>query len=185
MAAGPATDGTNAAATEGASGENPMLKAKLWANPCPFSFRLNYLALCYNSALYEWVRTQYELSRPEYVCLYSLALSAGGTARDISRTSGFPKNTLSRAIKRLEALKLIYREGEGASGARSQALYLSETGQKLFDETLPMFQQQEQRMLAGLDAAEQQILSGLMSKVVMNAGGWAGTLPDTVAMADT
>ena len=27
-------------------GVNPdMLQAKLWANPCPFAFRINYLAL--------------------------------------------------------------------------------------------------------------------------------------------
>ncbi|MEQ6247511.1 MarR family winged helix-turn-helix transcriptional regulator [Sulfitobacter sp. HNIBRBA3233] len=156
---------------------SPMLDAKLWKNPCPISFRLNYLGLCYNGALYDWVREAYGLSRPEYVCIYSLALSEGGTARDISRTSGFPKNTLSRAIKRLEKLGLIERRGEAAIGARSQALHLSDSGWALFDETVEVFTQQEQRMLAALDSAERQILSGLLSKVVMAAQDWAGDLP--------
>ena len=175
MKAGTTNGRSNSATAE----QNPMLRTKLWDNPCPFSFRINYLALCYNTALYDWIRDSFGLQRPDYVCLFSLGLSPGGTARDISHTSGFPKNTLSRAIKRLEDLKLIYRSGEGTSGARSQALYLSETGQHLFDQTMPIFRQQEQRMLAGLDEAEQQILSGLMSKVVMNTGDWAGELPDT------
>ncbi len=36
-----------------------MLEAKLWANPCPFTFRVNYLALLYNTPLYNWVSDQY------------------------------------------------------------------------------------------------------------------------------
>ena len=81
---------------------NPnMLDAKLWDNPCPFAFRLNYLALLYNTPLYTWVQDTYGLKRSEYVVLYSLAVANGGSAHDISRTSGFPKNTLSRAIKRI------------------------------------------------------------------------------------
>ena len=73
-------------------GVNPdMLQAKLWANPCPFAFRINYLALLYNTPLYDWIQNDYGLLRPEYVVLYSLALVEGGSARDISHTSGFPK----------------------------------------------------------------------------------------------
>ncbi|QUJ77223.1 winged helix-turn-helix transcriptional regulator [Sulfitobacter albidus] len=154
-----------------------MLDAKLWDNPCPISFRLNYLGLCYNGMLYDWIRDAHGLSRPEYVCLYSLALSPGGTARDISRTSGFPKNTLSRAIKALEKRGLIERRGEADIGARSQALHLSPTGQTLFDETVDVFAGQESRMLAALDPAERQILSGLLSKLVVKAPDWAADLP--------
>ena len=71
-----------------------MLEAKLWANPCPFTFRINYLALLYNTPLYNWVQEVYGLKRPEYVVLYSLSLADGSSARDISTTSGF-RRTLS------------------------------------------------------------------------------------------
>ena len=90
------------------AGQSPdMLAAKLWGNPCPFTFRVNYLALLYNTPLYSWIHDTYTLKRPEYVVLYSLALADGGSARDISQTSGFPKNTLSRAINQLERMDLI------------------------------------------------------------------------------
>ena len=46
-----------------------MLEAKLWDNPCPFTFRINYLALLYNTTLYTWVHDTYGLKRPEYVVL--------------------------------------------------------------------------------------------------------------------
>ncbi|WP_299969495.1 MarR family winged helix-turn-helix transcriptional regulator [uncultured Roseobacter sp.] len=163
--------------TKDAGGAPDMLEAKLWANPCPFTFRINYLALLYNTPLYGWVSDQYGLKRPEYVVLYSLALADGGSARDVSRTSGFPRNTLSRAIKRLEKMNLIKARDKVPGGGRRQALHLSEKGWALFDETRPAFEAQEKRMLRALSQGERQMLFELMSKVVLDAQGWAGDLP--------
>ncbi len=154
-----------------------MLQAKLWGNPCPFTFRINYLALLYNTPLYDWIQSTYGLKRPEYVVLYSLALVDGGSARDISRTSGFPKNTLSRAIKRLELMGLIEARGKVPGGGRRQALRLSEKGWSMINETRPVFEAQENRMLEVLSDGERQMLSELMSKVVIAAQDWAGDLP--------
>lgn len=154
-----------------------MLQAKLWGNPCPFSFRINYLALLYNTPLYEWIQSSYGLKRPEYVVLYSLALVEGGSARDISRTSGFPKNTLSRAIKRLELMGLIEARSKAPGGGRKQALRLSAKGWSMINETRPVFEAQENRMLEVLSDGERQMLSELMSKVVIAAQDWSGDLP--------
>lgn len=159
-------------------GEAPdMLEAKLWANPCPLTFRINYLALLYNTPLYDWVGERYGLKRPEYVVLYSLALANGGSARDVSRTSGFPKNTLSRAIKRLEKLDLINTREKPPGGRRKQALHLSDKGWALFHETRPAFEAQEKRMLKALSPGERQMLFELLSKVVLDARDWQGNLP--------
>lgn len=154
-----------------------MLDAKLWDNPCPFTFRINYLALLYNTSLYTWIRDSYGLKRPEYVVLYSLALADGGSARDVSRTSGFPKNTLSRAINRLELTGLIEARSKAPGGGRKQALHLSQKGWTLFHETRPAFEAQEKRMLRALTDGERQMLSELMSKLVLGAQDWAGDLP--------
>ena len=154
-----------------------MLDAKLWGNPCPFTFRINYLALLYNTTLYSWVRDNYGLKRPEYVVLYSLALADGGSARDISRTSGFPKNTLSRAINRLELMGLIDARDKAPSGSRTQALHLSDKGWALFHATLPAFEAQEKRMLTSLSDGERQMLFELLSKVVHDGESWADSLP--------
>ncbi len=166
------------------NGDAPgMLEAKLWANPCPFAFRINYLALLYNTPLYSWVSDQYGLKRPEYVVLYSLALSDGGSARDVSRTSGFPKNTLSRAIKRLELMELIEARRKAPGGGRTQALHLSQKGKAIIDETRPAFEEHEQKILGVLSQGERQMLFELLSKVVMDAQEWAGELaPDSLAV---
>ncbi|WP_246035932.1 MarR family winged helix-turn-helix transcriptional regulator [Aliishimia ponticola] len=154
-----------------------MLEAKLWDNPCPFTFRINYLALLYNTPLYGWISDEYGLKRPEYVVLYSLALADGGSARDVSRTSGFPKNTLSRAITQLEKLGLIKPRSKAPGGRRTQALYLSDKGWALIHETRPTFEAQEKRMLKALSEGERQMLFELMSKVVREAHSWADELP--------
>lgn len=161
-----------------------MLEAKLWGNPCPFTFRINYLALLYNTPLYDWIQSTYGLKRPEYVVLYSLALVDGGSARDISRTSGFPKNTLSRAIKRLELMGLIEARSKAPGGGRRQALRLSAKGWSMINETRPVFEAQENRMLDMLSDGERQMLSELMSKVVIAAQDWSGSLPSRT-MLDT
>ena len=161
----------------GVSGMDPMLEAKLWRNPCWFSFRLNYLALRYNLPLYNWVRRTYGLSRPEYVVIYSLALSCGGQARDITRTSGFPANTLSRSVTRLESLGLIVRSRTPGKG-RNQSLQLSAAGQALFEESLPAFVAHETTMLSGLTDDERATLSRLMAKVVLGSEQWPTDIPD-------
>ena len=144
-----------------------MLETKLWDNPCPFAFRINYLALLYNTPLYKWVENQYGLKRPEYVVLYSLALTNGGNACDISKTSGFPKNTLSRAIKILESKGYPNKRSNKPGSGRRQALYLSEEGWKLIKGTIGIFEKQENRMLKNLSSGERQILFELLSKVVL------------------
>ncbi|MEM9011891.1 MAG: MarR family winged helix-turn-helix transcriptional regulator [Pseudomonadota bacterium] len=154
-----------------------MLQAKLWDNPCWMAFRVNYLALRYNTPLYDWIQRSYGLSRAEYVVVYSLALTDGGQARDISETSGFPRNTLSRAISRLEELDLIVREHR-PGGGRNQPLRLTEAGWRLFDETLPAFRRFEQMMLSALDPEEQDMLAGLLAKIVCAGDAWPETLND-------
>ncbi|MDT8344534.1 MAG: MarR family winged helix-turn-helix transcriptional regulator [Thermohalobaculum sp.] len=173
-----ATGGASEIAALGVSGMDRMIEAKLWRNPCWFAFRLNYLALRYNGPLYDWVRRRYGLSRPEYVVIYSLALCEGGQARDITRSSGFPKNTLSRAIARLEKAGLILRRADPAD-ARNQALYLSDAGRALFEATLPCFVAHETTMLAGLSEDERATLSRLLAKMVLGAGDWPTEIAGT------
>lgn len=159
-----------------------MLDAKLDRNPCPFAFRMNYMALLYNVPLYGWIKSDYDLSRPEYVVLYSLAIARGGSSRDISLTSGFPKNTLSRAISRLEKLRLIERAAPEPGGGRLQPLSLTDKGWALYNETLPPFEAQEQRMLGALTPDEQATLFRLMSKVVRGSAEWVDVpLPEIEA----
>lgn len=52
------------------------------------------------------------------------------------------------------------------------------------NETRPIFAAQEDRMLNVLTDGERQILSELMSKLVIAAQDWAGDLPDLTPSHD-
>ena len=158
------------------NGGDEMTAVKLWNNPCWLTYRLNYLALRYNVPLYDWVEKTYRLSRPEYVVIYSLGLKDGALARDIAISSGFPQNTLSRAIQKLVAAELIIRSTD-ASDRRCQVLRLTDKGRQLFEDSLPRFVDYEHMMLEALTENERETLSKLMAKMVMASPAWPSRLP--------
>lgn len=145
--------------------------ARLWGNPCWFAFRFNYIALRYNIPLYGWVERAYGLPRPEYVVLYSLGLRDGVTARDISLSYGFPKNSLSRAINALERKGLIARSRH-PTDRRSFLIALTTAGRRLFEETLPRFVALQEEMLKVLEPKERETLSVLLAKIVLGTFAW-------------
>lgn len=162
---------TKIGAQRGAGRLDEMTEAKLWNNPCWLTYRLNYLALRYNLPLYSWVEQSYGLSRPEFVVIFSLGLKDGAVARDIATSSGFPKNTLSRAIHKLVGLGLIDR-AEDAVDRRRVVLTLTASGRALFDEALPRFVGFEHMMLEALTPEESTTLSNLMAKLVEASPSW-------------
>lgn len=140
--------------------------ARLWRNPCGFAARFNYLALRYNHPLYGWVQQRFGLSRVEFVVIYSLMLMEGVTASEIASSTAFPKNTLSRAVGRLDALGLIERRA-GTGDRRAQPLALTDKGRAILDEAVPRFVALEEEMLAPLSLVEREQLATLMAKVVL------------------
>lgn len=150
---------------------HPMIAVKLWENPCWFSFRINYLALLFNLPVYGWIERRYGMSRPEYVVLYSLGLKDGISANDICQSSGFPKNTLSRAIQKLLRRRLI-RRAEDANDRRRYVLRLTAEGRRIVNETLAPMVERERRMLETLNDNEQKVLSKLLARLVSDSPSW-------------
>jgi DNA-binding MarR family transcriptional regulator len=161
----------------GVSGLDAMTEAKLWRNPCWLTYRLNYLALRYNLPLYTWVERTYGLSRPEFVVIFSLGLTGRAVAQDIAVSSGFPPNTLSRAIHKLVRLGLTTRTRDAADRRRF-VLMLSQSGRALFEEALPRFVDFEHMMLEALSQDERTILSRLMAKMVLASPTWPTSIED-------
>ncbi len=155
---------------------DPVTAARLWDNPCWFAFRFNYIGLRYNIPLYGWVEREYGLPRPEYVVVYSLGLRDGVTARDISVSYGFPKNSLSRAVNALERKGLVRRTPH-PNDRRSLLVHLTAAGRRLFDETLPRFVALQEEMLRVLSDGERETLSVLLARIVLGTFE-AGTLED-------
>ena len=150
---------------------NDMVATKLWDNPCWLSFRANYIAHHFNQPIYQMIWRDYRLTQPEHVVLYALGLREGVTAEDIVASSSRPKNTLSRAVNSLLRKKLIRRE-QSANDRRRYHLFLSPSGRAIIDASVPELVAREQMMASVLTKQEQATLSGLMTKIILNAGQW-------------
>ncbi len=150
---------------------HPLIAVKLWENPCWLSFRINYLGLRFNLPVYGWIEQSHGLMRPEYVVLYSLYLRDGIAAKDVCASAGFPKNTISRAIQRLLRRRLI-RRALAERDRRSYVLRLSAEGRRILGETVPPMVAYERRMLSALNRDEQELLSGLLAKLVVDSPYW-------------
>ncbi len=168
-----ANDGESGALPEGTGADllsrqrlDAFTHARLWKNPCGFAARFNYLALRYNQPLYGWVEERFGLARIEFVVIYSLSLQDGITASEISASTAFPKNTLSRAVNRLIKLGYVARRTD-AIDRRQQFLSLSPAGRTVYEEALPRFVALEEEMLAPLSLVERETLAALMAKVVL------------------
>ena len=149
-----------------------LLETSLLRNPCWFAARFNLLALRYNGPLYDWVQNTYDLSRLEMTVVYLIALMDGTTARDICHISGYPRNTLSRAISKLCDTDIIERNTKDSDG-RLQTLSLLPKGKNIFDEVLPKFVDYEKNMLLTLTSQELNTLSYLLAKIVIDSPNWA------------
>jgi len=149
-----------------------LVAAKLWSNPCWFSFRINFLALNFNVPIYRWIEKQFGMQRAEFVVIYALGLKDGLTASAVCSSSGFPKNTISRAIQKLLDKEIVRREVDPAD-LRSFVLYLTDEGRRIVDECMQPQVDRERVMLSNLTAAEQLMLSELLAKVVVDSPNWS------------
>ena len=154
---------------------NPMVGTKLWQNPCWLSFRTNFIAHHFNQPLYDWIQRRYRLTPPEHVVLYALGLKQGITADDIAASSSRPKNTLSRAVNSLLRKKLVLRK-QDQSDRRRLSLYLTRSGRKIFEDTVPRLVAREQAMAAALSPAEQRELNRLLTKIILSKSNWPATV---------
>jgi DNA-binding MarR family transcriptional regulator len=145
-----------------------LVGVKLWDNPCWLSFRINFLSLQFNVPIYRWTEKEFGLPRPEFVVLYSLGLSDGLTASAICMSSGFPKNTISRAIQKLIDKDIIRRELDPAD-LRSFVLYITDEGRRIVEAAMQPMVERERAMLSALSPAEMLMLSELLAKVVVNS----------------
>lgn len=157
-----------------------VLHARLWDNPCWLSFRLNYLALRFNSPVYGLIQSRLNLLRPDFVVLWALYVGGDTAQADVVRTSGFPKNTLSRAANKVQRLGMISRETDPLDQRRT-TLRLTAKGRAAVEEVKAAMLGQERLMLDCLSPAERLTLSDILTKLVVASGQW----PDSPDATET
>lgn len=148
-----------------------LTTVRLWNNPCRLSFRINYLANHFNGPVYAQIERRHGLLRPEFIALYSVALQDGVAAKSIVTSSGFPKNTISRAIRKLLSRRLVQRATDNED-RRSFELRLTPAGRRIVEDVVPLIVARENIMLSALSAKERVGLSDLLTRMVVDSPSW-------------
>jgi len=109
-------------------------------------------------------RTRFGLSVPEWRVMAVLGDSGPLTQRDLTRRTLMDKVAVNRACRVLEERGLAAREPNELDG-RSHLLALTETGQAMHGQIMPLATEMERRIFEGFSDAEVATFRMILQKV--------------------
>jgi MarR family transcriptional regulator, temperature-dependent positive regulator of motility len=148
------------------------LKTILRRNEIAFGYRIGYLFNHFAGPVYKWTSGELGLQRPEFATLFCAAHLGETTATDVVTLTGIPKNSVSRAVKKLLGDGLVKSRADAAD-ARRALLTLTPLGQKTYESILPRFRERQDRMLSVLNPSERAEFNRLLNKLVERGDDWA------------
>ncbi|MEC7302219.1 MAG: MarR family transcriptional regulator [Pseudomonadota bacterium] len=130
------------------------------------TFRISYLANRLVLPAYDDIKLAYGLSRGEYLLLFCLSYIEELTAQDVAEMTGRPRNSISRAVHRMLDEGYLKRSPDPTDG-RQALLRITAKGERLHKRILPLFEEQEAKMLDNLTSEERKLLDSLLKKLVL------------------
>jgi len=88
----------------------------------------------------------------------------GISANEVCELTAMDKVRVSRGVARLLKFECIRRDS-GPCDRRRSRLYLSDAGQEVYEQVVPVARAYENKLMAGLDSEEIRTLESLLSKV--------------------
>lgn len=134
----------------------------------PEAFRITYLANAIVFPAYADIKRDFGLVRAEYVLLACLSHFENLTAQDVSRISGRPRNTVSRAVHRMLDEGYLKRTPDPSDG-RQSTLKITPTGRKLHQDISIYLTSRQNVVLGGLTDDERRIMGRLLKKAALYA----------------
>lgn len=132
-----------------------------------FPYRLSALAEEVSHALASIYRDRFDLTRPEWRVLATLACEDGLTAGEVGRRATLDKMDVSRAVRLLERKRDIERKASN-SDKRTRLLCLTEQGRRLYSRIAPLAVVRQDEVLAVLTREERDALLEMMNRIEQN-----------------
>ena len=114
---------------------------------------------------YDAVKRDLGITRSEYLLLMALSHYPVLTAQDVSRLSGRPRNSISRAVHRMLAVGHLARDPD-PTDARQARLSITETGRALHRQIAERIRVYQEEVLSPLTEQERETVVNLLTKVV-------------------
>ena len=134
-------------------------------------FRLSLWSGFYTSTVFADIQRKTGLLRDENNTLFCLAHYGPLTATSISHVLGRPKNSISRAVDRLLARRLV-RSEPVEWDRRHLRLSIEPAGLHLITRTTAQFRARQEEMLRVLTPTERVALDHLLGKLMEDAPAW-------------
>lgn len=127
-------------------------------------YRLSVLSNRISQDIARLYAERFDLSVTEWRVLAVLGRYPGLSAGELAERTAMDKVVVSRAVASLLASGRLKRDTHGRDRRRS-VLALSARGTRIYDEVAPLALAYEQRLLAGLDAAERAAFDRLLARL--------------------
>jgi DNA-binding MarR family transcriptional regulator len=127
-------------------------------------YRLSVLSNRVSGAIARVYSERFDLGVTEWRVMAVLGRYPGLSASEVAQRTAMDKVAVSRAVASLLDSGRLERETHGDDRRRS-VLRLSTAGQAIYREVAPMAIDFEQRLLAGMDAAERALLFRLLDRL--------------------
>jgi len=131
-------------------------------------YRLSVLSNTISRRIAELYDREFGLSIWQWRVMAVTGDTPGISATDIGQRTAMDKVAVSRAVAGLIELGYLERKASEEDGRRSR-LYLTQTGQSVYDEIVPMALAEEQALEAVLSEEERNELTRLMEKLASSA----------------
>jgi len=131
-------------------------------------YRLSILSNRVSRAIAARYAKAFELSIPEWRIIAVLGRRPGLTAKEIAEATEMDKVAVSRAVAKLVESKRVAARAD-RDDARRQILSLTAQGESVHARIAPIALENEQRLLASLDARERAQLDALLDRLLTAA----------------
>lgn len=129
---------------------------------------LSYVTSAIIVPAYNDVKSEFGIIRAEYLLLLCLSHFPVLTAQDVSRLTGRPRNSISRAVNRMLREGYIKRIPDPDDG-RQAKLSIRAAGRKLHSEVAAFLVNHQEKVLGVLTKSERKTLERLLRKTAVKA----------------
>jgi len=134
----------------------------------PEAYRITYLANAIVFPAYGAIKRDFGLVRAEYILLICLSHFDELTAQGVANISRRPRNTISRAVHRMLAERLIKRSADPDDG-RQAKLRITDKGREMHNRIYGYLVRRQEEVLGGLSPDERSTLARILKKAALHA----------------
>jgi len=127
-------------------------------------YKLSILSQAVSGLVAREYESKFGLTMNQWRCLVIIQAHQPITARNIVPLTLLDKMAISRAVNALQKRSLIF--SSKGKDARSRMLSLTKTGQEIYDQVIPIAQENESRLLKSLTPEQQLSLQDIMDKLM-------------------